>query len=65
MPDQSRLTFLSDFIKRLVDLNTNYIESSLNRILFYQKENENSVVRKCAVNQPMLLLGKNVEKSEL
>ena len=26
---------------------------------------ENSVVRKCIVNQPMLLLGKNVEKSEL
>ena len=31
----------------------------------FQKENENSVVRKCIVNQPMLLLGKNVEKSEL
>ena len=31
----------------------------------FKKENENYVVRKCAVNQPMLLLGKNVEKSEL
>ena len=30
-----------------------------------KKKNENSVVRKCVVNQPMLLLGKNVEKSEL
>lgn len=33
--------------------------------IVFKKENENSVVRKCVVNQPMLLLGKNVEKSEL
>ena len=33
--------------------------------IVFKKENENSVVRKCIVNQPMLLLGKNVEKSEL
>ena len=30
--------------------------------LFFKKENENSVVRKCIVNQPMLLLGKILKK---